>query len=278
VRLERTSSLLLWGALSLLAAVGCSDDGGQTGSLLPDECLGPASEVEIVAGDVAFASSQAVSDAILRDSGGNLVETSLEVMGDAVVIRTESALTAGDYSLQASCSGIIEERTLHVAEAAPLPETLGQLTLEPHGPECGDSALLEFALALDPAARPYAALLEIKVTFAEQREFVWVPFGGLDLGEGEAVQLFLPRCEGGEHSRCAPNIETTMQISARIAGEMEALPTLEMPFDGSCESPAAPGLCALGPRASRTPPSTAMGHLLGLGGLLLALLVRRRRT
>lgn len=259
--------------------------GGQTGSLIPDLCSGQSKEPsQVVTGDVAFASSQEVDSAILADSMGQQIAVSAEPMGErgATVLRTEMALTQGQYVLIAECATGSVQQIVQVGEAAPLPEALGSLTLADHPERCDQSPWLDFALELDPKAIPYAALLELSVKFDSGPEWVWVPFGALPQpGEDEPLVLPMERC-GGDTPRmgCAPRTETKFVVTARIAGETEALPVVELPFDGRCtvkkEEPTP--ACEVTSHA-KVISSPARGALPLLGiGVLALLCVRRRRS
>jgi hypothetical protein len=93
--------------LVAICLVGCSeaepDEGGQTGSLTPS-CLRGVGDAKIVVSDVAFASDEQLESVTLQDSNGRAVPFTLEPFGPsgAVVIRTESTLSPGNYSLTAS--------------------------------------------------------------------------------------------------------------------------------------------------------------------------------
>ena len=261
------------------------DHGGQTGSLIPDLCSGEAEEPsQVVTGDVAFASSQQVHSATLADSTGQEIAVTAESMGEegATVLRTEMALTQGQYLLIAECPMGSVAHVLQVGEAAPLPEALGTLTLSEHAERCDQSRTLGFELELEPKAVPYSALLELSVQFDSGPEWVWVPYGTLPQpAADEPLVLPLKRCSGEKAAPgCAPRSNATLHVTARIAGEAEALPAIDVPFDGRCtvqkHEPAAG--CEVTPRAKvLSTPARGQWLLLSMSALG-ALCVRRRRT
>lgn len=299
---EKRSAWARWGkalcwALLFTQLPGCAGDdmasdslsglehGGQTGSLIPDLCSGKAKEPsQVVTGDVAFASSQEVDSATLADSTGQEIAVTAEPMGEegATVLRTEMALTQGEYVLIAECPMGSVAHVLQVGEAAELPEALGTLTLPEHPSRCDLSQSLGFELELETKAIPYSALLELSVKFDSGPEWVWVPYGALPQPTAdEPLVLPLERCSGEEALLgCAPRSNATLHVTARIAGEAEALPAIEVPFDGRCtvtkhEPEAA---CEVTARARvLSTPARQQWLLLGASALG-ALCVRRRRT
>ncbi|HEX2730841.1 MAG TPA: hypothetical protein VHM70_04520, partial [Polyangiaceae bacterium] len=193
-------AVLLVGA----CATSCSSDdagaginyGGQTGSLVPD-CLGGSTDAEIVMSDVAFASSEKLDSVTLKDGNGQAVQFAVEPLADdgAVVIRTDATLTPGRYTLTANCQEFgASQRTLIVGEAAPLPTKLGTLTQQFTDSSCDSQPSLVFTLELDPAAVPYAALLELSVSVDGGEPFLWAPFGSLSAEASSTLSLVLDRC------------------------------------------------------------------------------------
>lgn len=260
------------------------DHGGQTGSLIPDLCSGQAKEPsQVVTGDVAFASSLEVDSATLADSTGQEIAVTAEPMGEAgaTVLRTEMALTQGQYVLIAECPMGSVAHVLQVGEAAELPEALGALTLFEHDELCDRSHTLGFELQLDPKAIPYAALLELSVQFDSGPEWVWVPFGALPQpAVDEPLVLPLERC-AGERAQigCAPRSVSTLHVTARIAGEAEPLPVVDVPFNGRCSvRQDEPVACEVTSRAKVISTPARVEWLLLCVSAFGTLCVRRRRT
>jgi hypothetical protein len=257
-----------------MLATSCGSDGGQTGSLVPDEpCLGRETVAETVTSDVAFGARGDVSDAVLKDSTGQIIVTSLERTqnDDSVLIRAESALTVGEYTLAVSCPTGPEERTLRVAEAEPLPTAVG--TLELVATELCEEEV-PFVLTLDPSALPYAALMQLELSFDAGMPFVWVRFGVLDPADGPEVNLRLPHCEdAGSRVGCVPRRAGSLSLTAQIAGEVDAVPTLEVPYAGQCQGDE-PAACALRSGPFVRSRSQAM---LGTSLILAAMVLCARR-
>ena len=233
--------------------------GGYTGSLVPvrdARCgVGPVSQVGIPEGDaIAVLHTAGCQDAEqlraeLQLSGpAGAVPVTTEPLGTdgTFLVRSEQAVTAGSYSLSAPQA---ETQALQIGEASPLPTELGVLSIAraPGASASADTCVASWSLTLDlsPAARAYAALLQIVVSVDGNTPTLWFDYGELPASAagGAPLTLALPRCD----PECLSPGTRRVTVQGRIAGESMVPEAAVATFDNSC--PAA--------TSSATTPETA---------------------
>jgi hypothetical protein len=243
--------------------------------------LGGSTDAEIVMSDVAFASSEKLDSVTLKDGNGQAVQFAVEPLADdgAVVIRTDATLTPGRYTLTANCQEFgASQRTLIVGEAAPLPTKLGTLTQQFTDSSCDSQPSLVFTLELDPAAVPYAALLELSVSVDGGEPFLWAPFGSLSAEASSTLSLVLDRCSSAADQKCVPAQMAQLELHTRVAGEMDELEPVQLAVDGSCEPPPSEKQCAYAPTRVQHCWDRGTNLILTLGVLAVWVVRRRKRT
>lgn len=242
VRMLRSATR--WAALSVLA-LGCSaedasdpNEGGQTGSLVPPTCAQEALNPFVVPeGQTAFVEGwHAFSNPLLEDETGNVIATSVIQDDNTALVRTETALPAGDYTLSYDCddSKMPVQRTISVAEAAPLPTAFGELGVVVSTPRPLCEELAFVSLVWTPPYEFLAYLDLVQLTFSVDG----VEVGRVPLAEplsadlGGKVSVDIPTC----HRFDAPCGVTagTYTLQAKIAGRSDRWGSPEVVVDGLC--------------------------------------------
>jgi hypothetical protein len=183
---------------------------------------------------------------------------------DVYLVKVEESLVAGEYELALPDSSIA---FLAVAEAAPLPVSLGRIEADVESAAACD--LLTFEWELDGDALARAPLLSLWARVDEGPEQLWVDYGALEVdvtADGAAARLSLPRCDAS--SSCLEAGGHLLRVRAEVAGETLQPEPIETSFDVRCVDG------ALAPAANDSSAAcslerTARPGVSGLSGLMV---------
>jgi hypothetical protein len=197
--------------------------GGQTGSLTP--CSTPpqfsAGGGVVPEGDAAFvfrSGCPAGEGFSVLDENGTPVSFQLEELDDDVVLlRTESTLTPGSYTVTTPDG---KTSTVVVSDAVPLPSDIGWLR---HVDSC--SNLVE--LVLSEEVLPYLPLLRLEYSIDGLPFVVWFEYGTVPTGD-LTLQLALDSAGAGTHE---------VRVSAVLAGESVGPEPEGLVFTVQCQQP-----------------------------------------
>jgi hypothetical protein len=225
--------------------------GGQTGSLVP--CSTPpqfSADGAVPEGDAAFvfhsgcASEEAFS---VLDENGVPVSFQLEELDNGVVlVRTDTALTAGSYTVVAPDGNV---RTVTVEASAPLPSNLGELSRP------ADSCSNLVLLTLSSEVLPYVPLLRLEFSMDGSPFAVWFEYATVPQSS-TPLRLALNDLQPGTHE---------VRVASYIAGETIGSEPASLTFTSECQPALVDnGGCSLGKRGpwSRVPGLAAALSLL----------------
>lgn len=253
-----------WGALSMLI-VGCSastaqesspNEGGQTGSLVPPTCQEESANAFVVPeGQTAFVEGwHEFSNPVLRDANGNVIPTSTTADEGTTLLQTAEPLIAGDYTLTYDCAGAVPlERTISVAEPAPLPTSFGELelVLPVQTEECSDVSFVSLDWTPPGEFLPYLDLVQLAFSVDGKSASPVLLTEPLTAALDGVVRVNIPSCErfGGDCGFTSGRYALT----AKIAGREGQWRSPEVIVDGMCERTSESLGCAVTQRHSISP-------------------------